>query len=261
MLDETIGVFMDGTLLTKKLHRLRLSGMAAFLEHRLKQAMEEKWSYSMFLETLLTDEASRRDNRLLSLRLSKSLLNMKKTMETFDFTFNSKIQVSLIRELSLCVFIEKKANIFILGPSGVGKSHLAQSLGHEACRRGIDVLFYDTWQLFEWIYSGHGDGTYQKRLERIKNIPLLILDDFGLRALNEGQQLDLYQVIAQRYERNSTIITSNRDFDEWPSIFNNNLLGTAALDRLVHRGIQVIIEGGSYRLAEFKKTCGIPKTV
>jgi DNA replication protein DnaC len=110
-------------------------------------------------------------------------------------------------------------------------------------------------------FSGRGDGTYQKRLDRIKNIPLFVLDDFGLQVLNEVQQHDLYQVITQRYEKNSTIITSNRDFDERPSIFSNNLLGTAALNRLVHRGIQVIIEGSSYRLAEFKKTCGIAKNV
>lgn len=252
------GVFME-SFLTKKLYRLRLPGIATFLEHRLQQAMEEKWSYSIFLETLLTDEISRRENRLLTLRLSQSRLDMKKTMETFDFKFNSKLQASLIKELSLCEFVEKKQNIFILGPSGVGKSHLAQALGHEACRRGIDTLFYDTHQLFDWIYNGRGDGTYKKRLAQVNSTSLLILDDFGLQALNESQQEDLYQVIAQRYERHSTIITSNRDFDEWPSIFANQLLGTAALDRLVHRGIQVIIEGESYRLAEFKKACTKPK--
>ncbi|MBA2727094.1 MAG: ATP-binding protein [Parachlamydiaceae bacterium] len=90
-------------------------------------------------------------------------------------------------------------------------------------------------------------------------MPLLILDDFGLQALSEVQQADLYQLIVERYEKNSTIITSNRDFDEWPSIFTNPLLGSAALDRLVHRGIQVIVEGGSYRLAEFKKACAKTK--
>lgn len=252
---------MNGALVTTKLHRLRLPGIEAFLDHRLKQAMEEKWSYSMFLETLLTDEINRRDNKLLTRRLSKSHLDMNKTMETFDFSFNTKIQVSLIKELSLCEFIEKKQNIFILGPSGVGKSHLAQALGHDACRRGINLHFYDTYRLFEWIYNGRGDGTYKKRLAQIKDIPLLILDDFGLQALNESQQEDLYQIIAHRYEKSSTIITSNRDFDEWPSIFCNPLLGSAALDRLVHRGIQIIIEGGSYRLAEFKKACVKPKVM
>src|SRR5271170_3210767 len=103
---------MDGTLINKKLHRLRLPGIAAFLEHRLEQAMQEKWSYSMFLEILLTDEINRRENRLLTFRLSRSRLDLKKTMETFDFAFNSKLHVSLIKELSLCEFVEKKQNIF-----------------------------------------------------------------------------------------------------------------------------------------------------
>jgi DNA replication protein DnaC len=217
--------------------------------------MKEKWSYSMLVEMLLTDETERRNHKQLTLRLAKSRLDANKTMETFDFSFNAKIQAALVRELSTCAFIEKKQNIFILGPSGVGKSHLAQALGHQACRREEDVLFYCTYQLFEWIYAGRGDGTHKKRLAQVIKTPVLILDDFALQPLNEAQQNDLYQLIAERYEKSSTIITSNRDFDEWPSIFANALLGSAALDRLVHRGIQIIIEGGSYRLAEFKKSC------
>jgi DNA replication protein DnaC len=246
---------MDNALIAKKLRRLKMPGITETLEQRLTEAMKEKWSYSIFFEMLLTDEIERRDNKQLTLRLAKSRLDQNKTMETFDFTFNPKIQVPLIRELSLCAFIERKENIFILGPSGVGKSHLAQALGHEACRRGHDTLFYCTYQLFEWIYAGRGDGSHKKRLAQIIKMPLVILDDFALQALNEAQQADLYQLIAERYEKNSMIITSNRDFDEWPSVFTNSLLGSAALDRLVHRGNQIVIEGGSYRLAEFKKAC------
>lgn len=230
---------MDDVLINRKLSKLRLPGIAASLAQMLEQASEEKWAYSTFMETLLTDEIERRENKQLNLRLAKSRLDPNKTLETFDFKFNPKLEVSLIRELSLCTFVEKMQNIFILGPSGVGKSHLAQALGHQACRSGLDVLFYCAYDLFEWIYSGKGDGTHKKRLANVVKTPVLILDDFGLQGLNEAQQEDLYQVIAQRYEKSSTIITSNRDFDEWPSIFVNPLLGTAALDRLVHNGIQV----------------------
>jgi DNA replication protein DnaC len=244
---------MDSAIITKKLKRLKMPGITETLEARLTQAMQEKWSYSTFFEMLLTDEIERRGNKQLVSRLAKSRLDLNKTMETFDFGFNPKVQAPLVRELASCSFIEKKQNIFILGPSGVGKSHLAQALGHEVCRRGHDVLFYCTHQLFEWIYSGRGDGTQKKRLAQVSKVPVLILDDFGLQALNEAQQSDLYQLIAERYEKASTIITSNRDFDEWSSIFINSLLASAALDRLVHRGIQIVIEGESYRLAEFKK--------
>jgi len=243
----------------KKLIRLKLSGMLATIPQRMEQAMREKWSYSDLIEVLLADEIDRRDNRQLTMRLSKSYLNPVKTLETFDFGFNAKIQASLIKELASCGFVDKKQNIFILGPSGVGKSHLAQALGHEACRKGHEVLFYCMHQLFEWIYAGRGDGSQQKRLAHVIKVPILVLDDFGLQPLNEAQQTDLYQLIAGRYEKSSTIITSNRDFDEWPSVFTNALIGTAALDRLVHRGVQVVIEGNSYRLAEFKKGCAKSK--
>jgi DNA replication protein DnaC len=246
---------MDHVLITKKLAKLKMLGMAATLEQRLDTAMKEKWSYSTLIEFLLTDEIERRGHRQLTLRLAKSRLAANKTLETFDFSFNEKIEAPLIKELASCGFLEKQQNIFILGPSGVGKSHLAQALGHQACRREHDVLFYCTYQLFEWIYAGRGDGTRSKRLAAVVKAPLLILDDFGLQPLSEEQQGDLYRVISERYEKKSTIITSNRDFDEWPSIFTNSLLGSAALDRLVHRGIQIVIEGGSYRLAEFKKSC------
>ena len=250
---------MDHALIFKKLSKLKMPGITEMLEQRLDQAMQEKWSYSTLVETLLTDEIERRNHKQLTLRLAKSRLDHNKTLETFDFTFNTKIQAALIRELSSCTFIEKKQNLFILGPSGVGKSHLAQAFGHQACRREHEVLFYGTYQLFEWIYAGRGDGTHKRRLAQVIKTPLLILDDFGLQALNETQQDDLYLVIAERYEKKSTIITSNKDFDEWPSIFANPLLGSAALDRLVHRGIQIIIEGASYRLSEFKKACGKAK--
>ena len=200
---------MDNTLIIKKLRRLKMPGIAETLEQRLSEAMKEKWSYSTFFEMMLTDEIERRNHKQLTLRLAKSRLDQNKTMETFDFTFNPKVQVPLIRELSLCAFMERKENIFILGPSGVGKSHLAQAIGHEACRREHETLFYCTYQLFEWIYAGRGDGTHKRRLAQIIKTPLLILDDFALQDLNEAQQTDLYQLIAERYEKNSTIITSN----------------------------------------------------
>lgn len=243
-------------MINKKLNRLKLSGMAATLEQRFEQAMQEKWSYSTLFEVLLSDEIERRGNKQLTMRLAKSRLNLSKTLETFDFSFNTKIEASLIKELACCNFMDKKQNIFILGPSGVGKSHIAQALAHQACRHEHEVLFYNTYQLFEWIYAGRGDGTHKKRLAYAIKMPLIVLDDFGLQPLNGAQQSDLYELIAERYEKRSTIITSNRDFDEWPSIFENSLIGTAALDRLVHRGVQLIIEGDSYRLEQFKKACG-----
>jgi len=243
----------DYTILKPKLTRLKLSGILETFQIRLQSALAEKLSYTQFLDLLLTDEVERRDFKQLARRLVKSELDADKTLESFDFSFNPRIHEPTIRELATCQFMDKKENIFLLGPSGVGKSHLAHALGHQACRKGHDTMFRRTEPLFKWIYSGKGDGTYERRLKQVCSVALLVLDDFGLKALSEEQQGDLYEVICNRYERYSTIITSNRDFNEWPMIFRNPLMGSAALDRLVDRGIKIVIEGKSYRVHNFVK--------
>ena len=213
-MDETV-------LISKKIAALRMPGMLNMFESRLKTASTEKWSYSTLLDMLLTDELDRRNHNQLTRRLANSRLSPDKTLESFEFSFNPKVPAASIRELAVCKFISEAQNIFFLGPSGTGKSHLAHALGHEACRRGIDVLFYRCHQLFDWIRAGKGDGSYKRRMENIIKAPLLILDDFGLQALEEEQQEDLYEVICQRYEKRSLIITSNRDMSEWTGVFNN----------------------------------------
>jgi DNA replication protein DnaC len=239
--------------LRPKLTRLKLSGISETLSTRISQAMGEKWSFTQFLEVLLSDEVERRDFKQLSRRLNRSGLEPDKTLETFDFHFNPRIHEPTIRELSTCQFVTKHENVFLLGPSGVGKSHLGQALGHAACRRGREVLYRRTSLLLSWIQAGRGDGSHPRRLKQVAAVELLILDDFGLTPLSEEQQADLYEIISDRYERASTILTSNRDFAEWPTVFANPLMGSAAMDRLVHRAVKLVIEGKSYRVDNFMK--------
>ena len=241
----------DLALLRPKLARLKLSGMLDTLNERLQQALAEKWSYSQFLDTLLTDEAERRDFKQLGRRLTKSGLAPDKTLETFDFSFNPRIHAPTLRELATCRFVQRAENVFLVGPSGVGKSHAAQALGHIACRKGYEVTYERTSVLFDWVHAGRGDATYQRRLRKVGSVALLVLDDFGLKPLPEHQQQDLYEVICNRYERHATVITSNRDFNEWPLVFANPLMASAAMDRLVHRAVKIVMQGKSYRMDSF----------
>jgi DNA replication protein DnaC len=234
------------------LQRLRLNGISEIIEELLSEAVSEKWDYTKLPTYLFTKESERRDNKQNYYRLSRSGLDPTKTLEVFDFNFNKNISKVMIKELSLCNFIKQKENIFFVGHSGVGKSHLANAIGCEACRRGFDVIYKRTQNLLDWLHSGNGDSSFNKRFDMIRRVPLLILDDFGLLKMNENHQRYLFEIISERYEKTSTIITSNRDFGEWIKVFDNPLIGSAAMDRLVHKAFKISMEGESYRIINFR---------
>lgn len=234
-----------------KLKALRLSGILETLDVRNRQAIEEKLAYVEFLERLLEDEVERRGQKQLLLRLRRASFNVEKTLEGFDWSFNPNINRQEVFDLATCAWIERKEVLLIVGPSGTGKSHLAQALGHEACRRGYDVVFTPVAKMLSALHGGRADGTYDRRLAGFLRPDLLILDDFGLRPLRGLEAEDLYEVISERYERGSILVTSNRDFVEWPEAFvDNPLLASAALDRLAHRAHRISITGPSYRASQ-----------
>ena len=231
-----------------QLKTLRLSGILDTLDVRNQQAVQQKMSYLEFLSLVLHDEFERRENKKLRLRIRKANFQGGKTLETFDFNrLNLKINQGQLFDLATCRFIEEKVNCLIVGPTGVGKSHLASALGHRACRCGYDVLAMPFSRMVAHLRAGRADGTYDRKLQNLLRPHLLILDDFGLKPMAPPADEDLYEVITERYERGSILITSNLDFSEWGQVFPNPVLGAAAVDRLRHEAHRVVIEGDSYR--------------
>jgi len=233
--------------LSEQLRHLRLSGVLETMEARNRQAIDGQWSYVEFLSRLLEDEVERRSQKQLNLRLRRGALNTTKTLEDFDFHFNPNLNRQQILNLAACEFVRQKRNLLICGQTGVGKSHLAQALGQEAARQGLDVLFVNTQKMLQHLNGGRADGSWERRLAGYLRPDLLILDDFGLKPLKAPGPEDLYDVINERYEHGSILITSNRAPNEWPDLFLDPLLASAGLDRLLDRAEVVVIRGPSFR--------------
>jgi DNA replication protein DnaC len=233
--------------LSERLRALRLSGVLQTLDARHRQAIDGQWSYLDFLTRLLEDEVERRHQRQLSLRLRRGGINTTKTLDDFSFSFNPALNRQKVLAIAACDFVRERRNVLICGPSGVGKSHLAQAIGQEACRQGYDAVFTNTHKMLQHLNAGRADHSFERRLAYYVRPDLLILDDFGLRALLPPGPEDLYDIINERYERGSIVLTSNRAPEEWPALFGDPLLASAGLDRLNHRAEMLIIRGDSYR--------------
>lgn len=231
------------------LKKLRLSGVLQSLDIRLRQATEDELGHIEFLYRLLTDEVERREAKQLHLRLSRAAFESRRSLEDFDFTFNPSLPKARILDLATCRFLETHTNVLLVGPAGVGKSHLAQALGLRACQAGHKTLYTTAHRMFGQLRAARADGSYDRQLARFTSPGLLILDDLGLRPLEQDEPMDLYEVIRQRYERSSTILTSNRDVQEWYPLFGDPLLASAAMDRLLHHSHVLVLEGQSFRTA------------
>lgn len=233
--------------LSPMLKQLRLSGIMATLEERNRQAIDQKMAFTDFLALLIQDEVARRDQKKYDHRFRRASFRGEKTIENFDFSFNPKINQALIMDLATCRFVEEKVCVLIAGECGTGKSHIAQALGRSAVRRGHDVLFITQSQLCAQLHAARATDSYERRFSYFAKVPLLVIDDFGLKPLRTPQDEDIHDLVAERYESASTIVTSNLDFAEWGQAFPNRLLGAATLDRLRHGAHLVTLEGKSYR--------------
>ena len=233
--------------LLPKLRALKLPGMALTMDTRPMQAVAGNLTPTEFLAILLDDELERRGNGRLQRHLAASGIDERKTLAQFDFLAVPQLNRSLVLELANCGFLARVENILVCGPTGTGKSHLVNAFGFEALRRGHSVLVRPVHRLLAELHAFRADGTYTRRFAKLCSVDLLVLDDFGLRPLTAQAAEDLYELIRERYERKAIAITSNRAFQEWPEVFGDGLLASAALDRLTHHSHSLVIRGHSFR--------------
>src|SRR5215510_2271257 len=207
--------------LQRALKHLRLGGMAAVLETRLQQAQAETMAPIDLISCLVSDELTRRSDRLLERRRKQAgFRDPDKTLDNFDFSFNPKINRSIVFDLATGVFISKREDALFLGPGGTGKSHLAQAIGQAAIQQGYRVLYRETHVLLDELAEAIADGTRKEFMESLTAVPLLIIDDFGMRKLPLTAAEDLLEIIMRRYERASTLLTSNRLCGAPHKVFN-----------------------------------------
>jgi DNA replication protein DnaC len=231
-----------------QLKELRLKSMLENIDARIKQAIEEKSSYLDFISSLIQDEIDLRRFEKRERRLKQAQFGRLKYLKDFDYTFNPNINKQQVMDMETCGYIREKENIIICGPTGVGKTHIAKGLGIEACFKGFTVLFTRVFKMLENIYSAKADATVNKVIRRYLNPDLLILDDWGMRPFPEHLLDILNEIISERYENGSIIITSNRKIEKWNELFSDNIIASAMMDRLLHKSHSIIVTTGkSYR--------------
>lgn len=225
-----------------------MSGALKSLDSHNEYALKNKVSYLDFLELILEDEWVTRQNNAYHRRLLQSKLNEQKRLDNYDFAAQPELDKSIIMELSSCRFINQKQNVILMGKPGVGKTHLANGLGLEAIKKGHTVQFIHANSLIDQLHRSKADGSYQRILRKLGNMNLLILDEVGFKKFPQNGIDDFFEVIRQRYEAGSIILTTNRKFEDWEQLLGDKVMASAIIDRLVHHAYIIKITGDSYRV-------------
>ena len=234
--------------LNHALLKLRLGGMASSLESRLLQAQAEPLAAIDLVSALVSDELLRRGDRLVERRIKQAgFRDAAKTLDAFNFDFNKKMERRLVFELATGRFVTQHEDALFLGPPGTGKSHIAQAIGHAAIQQGHRVLYREAHVLLEELAEATLDGTRSERVADLASVPLLIIDDLGMRKLPHTAAEDLLELVMRRYERASTLLTSNRPVEDWGKLLGDNAAVSAMLDRLLHHAHVLKCGPRSYR--------------